>query len=301
MQIRFTKMHGLGNDYVYVDCFQQSLDGIDVPALCRDMSDRHRGIGADGLILVAPPERGVNADVRMIMYNADGSRSEMCGNGVRCVGKYAHDRLRLGQTADHGDAAQTGRAAPRIRLLRVQTDRGVLELIVYPNSVGLVDRVRVNMGAPILTAAEIPVRLPDEGCVAAALQVDGCALHVTCVSMGNPHAVAFMDDIDAFDLGRIGPMVEHHPLFPNRVNFHIARVLGRAEVAMRTWERGTGITQACGTGACAVQVAGIRERRLDRSGLIHLPGGDLEIAWPEDGGPVYKSGPATHVFDGIWG
>ena len=301
MQIRFTKMHGLGNDYVYVDCFQQSLDGIDVPALCRNMSDRHRGIGADGLILVAPPEPGVDADVRMIMYNADGSRSEMCGNGVRCVGKYAYDRLGLRQPADPCDAAEAGSAAPSIRLLRVQTDRGVLELLVYPNGAGLVDRVRVNMGAPILTAAEIPVRLPDDGCVAAALQVDGRTLHVTCVSMGNPHAVAFNDDIDGFDLGRIGPMVEHHPIFPNRVNFHIARVLGRAEVAMRTWERGTGITQACGTGACAVQVAGILEGRLDRSGLVHLPGGDLHIAWPEDDESVYKTGPATHVFDGTWG
>lgn len=291
MSIRFTKMHGIGNDYVYVNCFEECLNGTDLPALARAVSDRHCGIGSDGLILIAPPEPGIEADVRMEMYNADGSRSEMCGNGIRCVAKYAVDH-RLGGHVS-GDTAD----------LRVQTDRGVFQLRASISN-GAVDRVRVDMGPPILRPADIPVDAPGDRCVDLRVPLADTPLTVTCASLGNPHAVAFVDSLDEIDLGRIGPLVEHHALFPKRVNFHVAKALSRNEVTMRTWERGSGITRACGTGACAVLVAGVLEDRLDRSALIHLPGGDLTIEWPEAAGKisgsVFKTGPATFVYSGTW-
>jgi len=287
----FIKMHGLGNDYVYVDVLQHRLTGVDRPALARAVSDRFRGIGSDGLILIAPPDSGVDADVRMEMYNADGSRSEMCGNGIRCVAKYAVERglVRGGQSGD-------------VVPLRVQTDRGVLRLVANVRG-DRVESVRVNMGAPILAPREIPVDVDGETCVQAELAVNGCVFLMTCVSMGNPHAVVFVEDLDAIDLRQIGAQVERHAMFPRRVNFHIARVDGRGEATMRTWERGSGVTQACGTGACAVLVAGVLEDRLDRAAVVHLPGGDLEIAWPgagPDAGDVLKTGPAEEVFRGVW-
>lgn len=291
MTFPFTKMHGLGNDYVYVNCFDVAMAVEDAPAISRVVSDRHRGIGSDGLILITPPAAGVEADVRMIMFNADGSRGEMCGNGVRCVGKYA---------VDHGLCPASSEGARGQRSVRVQTDRGVLVLVTYLGDDGKVDRVRVDMGTPILKSSEIPVAFDYNRCIDAPLQVGGDTLTITCVSMGNPHAVTFVDEVQAFDLERIGPLVEHHEMFPNRVNFHVVTPASRGEATMRTWERGSGITQACGTGACAVHVAGVLEDRFDRSTLLHLPGGDLEIAWPEEEGSVFKTGAATEVFSGTW-
>ena len=287
-------MHGLGNDYVYVDCFEQSLDGVDVPALAVKISDRHRGIGSDGLILIRPPARDMDADVVMEMYNADGSRGEMCGNGIRCVAKYA---------VEHGPVSYDGADTAD---LRIGTDRGILTLRATVRG-GRVDQVRVDMGLPILTPAGIGVRLPGERCVAAELPASCRSLlqtdryRMTCVSMGNPHAVLFVDSSDEIDLARLGPVMERDEAFCDRINVHVVEVLSRSEVRMRTWERGSGLTQACGTGACAVLVAGILEDRMDRAALVHLPGGDLEIEWSTgQGGTVFMTGPATEVFSGRW-
>ncbi len=284
MPIAFTKMHGLGNDYVYVNCFEQSLDGLDIPNLSRAMSDRHRGIGSDGLILITPPSPGVRADVWMQMYNSDGSRSEMCGNGLRCVAKYA---------AAHGLGNRDGR-----RLL-IQTDRGICSAEVS-NPRGSVSEVKINMGRPILAPHEIPVLIAGERCVMKPVAVGGKQFDMTCVSMGNPHACMFVADVRAIDLAKLGPLVEHHELFPNRVNAHFAQVNGRREVTIRTWERGAGATQACGSGACATAVAGVLEGRLDTSVTTHLPGGDLRIDWPDTNSEVFMTGPAEEVFSGEW-
>lgn len=296
--IQFTKMHGLGNDYVYVDGFAQALDGVDRPALARIISDRHRGVGSDGMILILPPDPGVAADCRMEMYNADGSRGEMCGNGIRCVAKYVFD---------HGLLAENFRGSPQAQVrrtqahLRVQTDRGILDLTCFPGADGGIVSVRVNMGAPILDSGRVPVAVPSGRCVRQPLQIDGQLFQMTCLSMGNPHAVFFIESLDRLELPRVGPLVERHPLFPNRVNAHFVVAAGRGEATMKTWERGSGITQACGTGACAVLVAGVLEGRLDRCATLHLPGGDLEVEWPEpEAGPVFMTGPAEEVFSGQW-
>ena len=292
--ITFTKMHGLGNDYVYVDCFKHDLSRCDLNALTRVISDRHRGVGSDGLILICPPRAGVVADARMEMYNADGSRGEMCGNGVRCVAKYV---------IDHGIA--TGANEGDARLLKIETDRGVLGLTCHLEN-GRVERVCVNMGPPILDPRKIPVKCEGNRCIrqslVAVLGAEPEKLYLTCVSMGNPHAVSFVGSVRCQFLETLGPLVENHAAFPNRVNFHVAEVHSRGEVTMRTWERGTGLTQACGTGACAVLVAGVLEGVLDRRAKVHLPGGDLEIAWAGDteGGEVFMTGPATEVFTGQW-
>jgi diaminopimelate epimerase len=269
--MQFTKMHGIGNDYVYVSTFDQRPPA-DPAKLAVAVSDRHYGIGADGLILIMPSER---ADARMRMFNADGSEGEMCGNGVRCVAKYVYDH----------DLARKSR-------LTIETGRGVLELDLEIDG-GKVQRVRVNMGAPIFDPARIPTLLPGAPPVDVPMTVDGHPLAVTAVSMGNPHAAAF-------PLETLGPRIEHHPAFPRRVNVHVVQVLGPTEVRMRTWERGSGITLACGTGACAVCVAGVLTRRTDRTILAHLPGGDLTLEWPDDQAPVFMTGPATEVFSGEW-
>lgn len=292
-------MHGIGNDYVYVDCFEQSLAGVDLPALSRRVSDRHRGIGSDGLILITPPTPGTHADVRMEMYNADGTRGEMCGNGIRCVAKYAVEQRRVrGVEGPRGPVKEgAGESVP----LRVETDRGVLSLEAFKDG-QVVTRVRVDMGRPILTPSEIPVKYDGarDRCVRAVLELSNQRMAITCVSMGNPHAVSFVADATGYDLRQIGPMVERHTMFPNRVNFHIAQIHSRSEATMRTWERGSGITQACGTGACAVLVAGVLEDRLDREAQLHLPGGDLNIEWAEgmNGGTVFMTGPAEESFRG---
>ncbi len=276
--MRFTKMHGIGNDYVYVSTFHQQMP--DDPAkLAVAVSDRHTGIGGDGLILIMPSEQ---ADARMRMFNADGSEGEMCGNGIRCVAKYLHD---------HG--------LVRKSQISIETGRGVLTLDLEIAR-GKVERVRVNMGNPIFEPACIPTLLSGEPPIDAPISVDGREFAATVVSMGNPHAVLYVDDVDAFPLEEVGPRIEKHEAFPKRVNVHIVQVIEPGEVRMRTWERGSGITLACGTGACAVCVAGVLTGRSGRKILAHLPGGDLELEWRDDRAPVLMTGPATEVFSGEW-
>jgi diaminopimelate epimerase len=273
--MKFVKMHGLGNDYIYVDCIRNSPPRH--PAeLSVKVSDRHFGIGSDGLILICPSER---ADVRMRMFNADGSESEMCGNGIRCVAKFAFD---------HG--------LTRNNPMTVETGRGVLTLQLAVQA-GKVERVTVDMGEPILEAAKIPTTLPGPRVVEHPLN-DG--LLVTCVSMGNPHAVFYCEDVSRVPLEQLGPKLETAVVFPRRINVHFVQVRSPEEVSMRTWERGSGITLACGTGACAVAVAGVLTGRTGRNLLAHLPGGDLQLRWDETDNHVYMTGPAVEVFSGDW-
>ncbi|MBL8798283.1 MAG: diaminopimelate epimerase [Planctomycetia bacterium] len=276
--MRFTKMHGCGNDYVYVDCFAQPMPQ-DPPALSRAVSDRNFGIGSDGLILICPSDK---ADARMRMYNSDGSESEMCGNGVRCIAKYVYD---------HGIARK-----PQIKL---ETGRGILTLIPEVDG-GKVARVRVDMGEPILKSDLIPTTLPGDPPRDVALTVGDSQLPVTCVSMGNPHCIQFVDEITDALVQVIGPKIEKHPAFPRRTNVEFVKVNQRDDVHMRVWERGSGETLACGTGACAVAVAGVLTRRLDRRVTVHLRGGDLLLEWSEQDNHVYMTGPAVEVFSGDW-
>jgi len=275
--MKFTKMHGAGNDYVYVDCFAETIPR-DLARLAVAVSDRHKGIGADGLILICPSEV---ADARMRMFNADGSESEMCGNGVRCVAKYVYD---------HGIA--------RKETLEIETGRGVLTLDLE-TSHGKVARVRVNMGTPVLEGGKIPTTLPGNPPIRQKLSAAGREFDVTCVSMGNPHCVAFVDRLSDEWVLKVGPEVERHPAFPRRVNAEFIEVVSPREFKMRVWERGSGETQACGTGACASAVAGVLTGLTERRVLAHLPGGDLELEWAESGA-VYLTGPAVEVFTGDW-
>jgi diaminopimelate epimerase len=285
--MKFTKMHGISNDYVYVNGFSQTV--ADPAKTARAVSDRHTGIGSDGLILILPPTIAGKADVRMRMFNVDGSEGEMCGNGVRCVAKYAYD---------HG--------LTKNNPMRIETGRGVLTLALVTNGNGKVEQVTVNMDQPILDLPKIPVdrekvtRGQHEHEYRLSVAQSNELVDATFVSMGNPHAVIFTSDVKSLDLNRIGPPMENHPAFPRRANVHWAQVVSRGEVIMRTWERGSGITWACGTGACAVAVAGVLTGRTDRKVLVHLPGGDLTIEWRESDNNVYMTGPATEVFSGEW-
>ncbi len=288
--MRFTKMHGLGNDYIFIDCFAQpQVLERDVADLSRRISDRHFGVGGDGLILICPPSDVSKADVRMRMFNADGSHAEMCGNGIRCLAKYVLDE-----------------GLSDVDPLRVETGAGVRAIRCRRDGAGRVALASVDMGQPILAPARIPVD-------AAALEetapgrytIESAAgrHEAIFVSMGNPHLVAFLPtraDLAELDLATVGPDLEQHPAFPQRMNLHFAAVHSRSEATMRTWERGSGITLACGTGACAVLVAGVLWRLLDRQATLHLPGGDLSIAWPSEEASVTMTGPACRVCDGIW-
>src|SRR5688572_5834826 len=277
--MRFTKMHGIGNDYIYVNCYDVPFPK-DPAELARRMADRHFGIGGDGLILICPSDNG--ADARMRMYNVDGSESEMCGNGLRCVAKYVYD---------HG--------IKRAESLRIQTGRGILAVGLELKG-GKVDRARVNMGQPILEGSKIPTKLTGNPPLDVPLTVDGRTLQVTCVSMGNPHCVTYVERAtDDLVLG-LGPKIEHHAMFPARVNVEFIEIISPTEVRQRTWERGSGETLACGTGASAVCVTGVLTGRTQRRITIHLRGGDLELEWREADGCVYKTGPATEVFTGEW-
>lgn len=278
--MKFTKMHGAGNDYVYIDCFAQAVPS-DLPELARQIADRRFGVGGDGLILIRPSESG---DARMQMFNADGSESEMCGNGLRCVAKYVYD---------HGIA--------RKRQLTLETGAGLLPVDLDIGSDDRVRQVTVDMGPPRLEAAEIPTTLLAAGLIVDhELQVGEQSLRVTCVSMGNPHCIVFVDHAtDDLVLG-LGPMIERDPRFPKRINVEFVEVVSPGEVKQRTWERGSGETWACGTGASAVCVAGVLTGRTERSILNHLLGGDLTLEWKEDSGHVWMTGPATEVFSGEW-
>jgi diaminopimelate epimerase len=275
--MRFTKMQGAGNDYVYVDCFQERLPA-DAPALARRISDRHFGVGGDGLILIRPSEVG---DARMQMFNADGSEGEMCGNGIRCVAKYVYD---------HGIA--------RKERLKIETGRGVLALDLEVEA-GKVSRVRVNMGKPVFEPQQIPTTFPGDKVVNVPLVIGRETLPVTCVSTGNPHCVTYVEELSDYWVLQIGPQVERDKHFPRRTNVEFVQVISPREVRMRVWERGSGETLACGTGASAVCVAGVLTGRSERKVLVHLLGGDLEIHWSDDG-YVYMTGPAAEVFSGEW-
>jgi diaminopimelate epimerase len=274
--MKFTKMQGAGNDYVYVNCFEEKVEN---PAeMAQKVSNRNFGIGSDGLILIMP---STVADVRMRMFNSDGSESEMCGNGIRCVAKYAFD---------HGIVAT--------KEITAETGAGILTLQLFTNAANKVERVRVNMGEPRLVRSEIPMlgdaasRVVDEP-----LNILHSTFRITCVSMGNPHCVIFVDNVEDFPVEKYGPLIENHEMFPRRTNVEFVQVISRTEVRQRTWERGAGETLACGTGASAVTVACVLNGLTERQIVNHLSGGDLEMEWPENG-PVFMTGPAVQVFTG---
>ena len=274
--MKFTKMHGLGNDYVYVNCFEEKIDNP--PAVARFVSDRHFGIGSDGLIMINPSK---TADFEMEMYNADGSRGEMCGNGIRCVAKYVYD---YGLT----DKTQ----------ISVETLGGIkyLDLTVEDGKVSL---VKVDMGKPELEADLIPIISEREQVIDEPIEVDGKEYHMTGVSMGDPHAVIYVDDVKGLDLEKIGPKFENHERFPKRINTEFVHCIDRQTVEMRVWERGSGETLACGTGACAVAVSSILNNLTDTQVTVKLLGGDLQIEWDREKDRVFMTGPATVVFDGV--
>lgn len=274
--MHFTKMQGIGNDYVYINCFCETVE--DPSALAVRVSDRHFGIGSDGLILIAPSDV---ADVQMIMYNADGTRAQMCGNGIRCVGKYAYDRGLVDRTT-----------------ITVETLAGVLTLQLHLGADGCVETVTVDMGEPVLEPEKIPALV--QGALAVEVPIDAAdrRWRVSCVSMGNPHAVIFVDDPDALDLPKIGPQFEHHAMFPERTNTEFVQVLSDDVLKMRVWERGAGETLACGTGACASLVAAAMTGRCGREATLRLRGGDLAISWDLQTNHVMMTGPAAFVFDG---
>ncbi len=274
--MKFTKMHGAGNDYVYINGFEERV--VNPGKLAIAVSDRHFGIGSDGLILILPSE---SADIRMRMFNADGSEAEMCGNGVRCVAKFAADSGLV-----DGDE------------IRVETGAGILPLKLHFGADKKVDRVRVNMGMPRLMSSEIPVVTEKEAMIInQPLVVLDRTFAITCVSMGNPHCVIFVDNVDNFPVERYGSVIEKHPMFPNRINVEFVEKVSRDEVKQRTWERGAGETLACGTGASAVAVAGVLSGRTARSITNRLLGGTLHLEWSE-AGEVFMTGPATEVFRG---
>ena len=270
--LTLTKHHGLGNDFVVLDARSAPLPLS--PAQIRAIGDRHRGVGFDQMVTLERDPDG--ADLFIRFHNSDGSEAGACGNGTRCAAALVLD--------------ETGRDA-----LTIRTTGGRLAAERLAGG-----RFRVDMGPPILRAAEIPTTLPGDPPIDAPLEIEGTSCRVTCVSMGNPHAVLYVGDVARWPVAELGPKFEHHPAFPRRVNAHFVEVLGSGEVRMRTWERGSGITQACGTGACAVCVAGVLTGRTGRKLLAHLPGGDLDLEWSEADNHVYMTGPATEVFSGDW-
>lgn len=273
--MKFTKMHGLGNDYIYVNCFTQKVTNPSETA--KFVSDRHFGIGSDGLVLIMPSE---TCDFRMRMFNSDGSEAEMCGNAIRCVGKYVYDN---GMT--------------KKSVIKVDTLAGIkiLDMKVEDNKVAM---VKVDMGEPVLQPPKIPVNSEKELFLSQPVIIDDREFRVTCISMGNPHAVTYVDDVEKFPLEFIGPKMENHSLFPKRINAEFVQVIDRNTLKMRVWERGAGETLACGTGACAVLVSSVLNDISNRSVVVKLLGGDLIIEWNEKDNHVYMTGPATKVFDG---
>ena len=275
--MRFTKMHGIGNDFIFVNCFEEIVQDPSRDALA--MSRPHTGVGADGLVMI---ESSDTADFAMRVFNADGTEAEMCGNAARCVGKYVYER---GMT-DKTELTLATKAG--IRLLTLTADKG------------RVSRIKVDMGSPELNPRNIPVDLPGEIVLRHRLQIMGQNWYITCVNMGNPHCVMFVKDPEAVDVATLGPVFENHPLFPLRTNVEFVRVLRRDVLQMRVWERGAGETLACGTGASAALVAAVLGGLSDRTVQMKLPGGNLELSWNAEDNHVYQSGPAEYVFDGEW-
>ena len=277
--MKFTKMHGCGNDYVYINGAAEGMSQEEKPDWVRRVSDRHFGVGSDGAIFINPSEE---ADFEMEMYNADGSRSEMCGNGIRCVGKYVYDK---GLTDKTRVSVVSG---GQIKYLDLTLENGKVSL------------VRVNMGAPILKAREVPVISEEEEVISGPILIPetGETYKMTCVSMGNPHAVVFLDEVKELEIEKIGPCFEHHSRFPNRTNTEFVKVLDRSNVEMRVWERGTGETLACGTGCCATAVACILNGLTEDEVTVHVLGGEIKIFWDRKENLVYMTGPAQTVFEG---
>lgn len=275
--MKFTKMHGIGNDYVYVNCFEEEVK--EPSKLAPIISNRHFGVGSDGLILILPSKA---ADCRMRIFNADGSEAQMCGNGVRCVAKYVYDHKITQKNP-----------------LTVETLAGIKTIQLFAEN-GKVSKARVNMGKPRLMRSEIPMLGKETQVIDEILTINKeISFRVTCVSMGNPHCVIFVNDFDKVDISKYGAEIERHKSFPERTNVHFVQIHNPKEVTVKTWERGSGITLACGTGASAVCVAGVLNKKTELKILAHLPGGDLELEWAEDGN-VYMTGPATEVFTGEW-
>ena len=276
--MKITKMQGLGNDYIYINGLEETVD--DPETLSRKISDRHFGVGSDGLVLILPC---AEADFRMRMFNADGSEAEMCGNAARCVGKYIHDR---GLSQKEEIRLMTG-AGIKILKLAVQDGKTV--------------RVRVDMGKPELETSRIPVSLPEGRAVGVPAEVCGQQFRITCVSMGNPHAVIFVEDADSFDVHRIGAALEVHPMFPRKTNVEFVTVKDREHLRMRVWERGSGETLACGTGACATLAAAVLNGLSERKAVLELNGGPLTVEWDRETGHIFQEGPAEFVFDAEYG
>lgn len=281
MDLKFTKMHGCGNDYIYINGFAQHIDDDRKPELARKLSDRHFGVGGDGVIFINP---GKAAAFEMEMYNADGTRAQMCGNGIRCVAKYVYD---------HGLTDRTD--------ITIESFGKVKYLALSPGEDGTVSTVRVNMGEPILKAADVPVVSRNEQAVNEEIMVNGRIYRMTCVSMGNPHAVVFVDDVadmTDFDIEKAGPYFENHERFPERTNTEFVRVIDKNNVQMRVWERGTGETLACGTGCCATTVACVLNGLTDTKVNVKVLGGEILCEWDRDANLVYMTGPAATVFEG---
>lgn len=279
--MKFTKMHGCGNDYVYVNSMREQIASDKKPEMVRKLSDRHFGIGADGVIFI---NQGKQAMFEMEMYNADGSRAQMCGNGIRCVAKYVYD---------YGLTDQTN--------ITIESFGSVKYLELSVGADNKVDMVRVNMGAPILEASKVPVHSVKSRVIGEEISVLGTTYKMTCVSMGNPHAVVFLneiEDIRRFDLESVGPSFENHDCFPERTNTEFVHVIDRQNVQMRVWERGTGETLACGTGCCATAVAGVLGGLTDTRVNVHVLGGVIACEWDQENNVVYMTGPAVTVFDG---
>lgn len=273
--MKFTKMHGIGNDYIYINCFVEKV--TDPGPLSIKLSDRHFGIGGDGIILICPSDV---ADFKMRMFNADGSESGMCGNGSRCVGKYVYDRKLTDKTEF---SLETGSG---IKVLNLTIENGVVKT------------VRVDMGEPIIHAADIPVISEKLEFINQPVIVEDTTYMMTCVNMGNPHAVTFVEDVSSLQLSLIGPPLENHPIFPERANIEFVERINDKTLKMRVWERGSGETLACGTGACAALVAGVLNGKCRHNAKLQLLGGELDIDWNEDNNHVYLTGPAEFVFDG---
>ncbi len=273
--MKFTKMHGLGNDYIYINCFEEQIDNPEEVAV--RVSDRHKGIGSDGLVLIMPSD---DCDFRMRMFNADGSEAQMCGNAARCVGKYLYDNGLIADTT-----------------LTLETLSGTKRLWLFPEN-GQVKKVRVDMGEPVLKASEIPTKLPVNAVIDCPVYFPSGAKKITCVSIGNPHTVVFVDDVEQISTAKVGAEIENSPIFPERTNVEFVECLAPDRLKMRVWERGTGETQACGTGACAALVAAVLNGKAKRKATVSLPGGELEIEWRETDNRVYMTGEAETVFTG---
>ena len=274
--MKFTKMHGIGNDYIYLNCFEEKVDNPEKVSIY--VSDRRKGIGSDGLVMIMPSDK---ADFRMRIFNADGSEAMMCGNATRCIGKYVYDKGLTDKTE-----------------ITLETNSGIKYLTLFPEN-GKVEFVEVDMGKAILTPKDIPVNSDKERFISEPVEVDGKEYKITCVSMGNPHAIVYMDDIKDLDLEKIGPSFENHKLFPDRINTEFIEVIDSHTLNMRVWERGSGETFACGTGACASVVASVLNGYCnhDEEVTVHLRGGDLKITWNSDGTVIMK-GPAALICDG---